>query len=87
MKKLVNPNLQADMSIKNDSSLIPPSLPPNKSIIGGISSSFNIYLSYKSFNLSKSPIRTRSNTKLSSVYLSKENSYRYIPFTNYYTSK
>ena len=84
MQKLVSSNSQADMSIKNDSSLMPPPLPPNKSILGGISSSFNTYLSYKSFNLSKSPIKTRSNTKLPSEDLSQTNSYRYIPFTNYY---
>ena len=63
---------------------MPPPLPPNKSILGGVSSSFNTYLSYKSFNLSKSPIKTRSNTKLPSEDLSQTNSYRYVPFANYY---
>ena len=84
MQKLVSSNSLTDMSIKNESILMPPPLPPNKSILGGISSSFNTYLSYKSFNLSKSPIKTRSNTKLPSEDLSQTNSYRYAPFTNYY---
>ena len=84
MQKYVSSNSLTDMSIKNESILMPPPLPPNKSIIGGVSSSFNTYLSYKSFNLSKSPIKTRSNTKLPSEDLSQTNSYRYLPFTNYY---
>ena len=84
MQKLVSTNSLADISIKNESILMPPPLPPNKSILGGVSSSFNTYLSYKSFNLSKSPIKTRSNTKLPSEDLSITNSYRYVPFTNYY---
>ena len=84
MQKFVSTNSITETSIKNDSILMPPPLPPNKSILGGVSSSFNTYLSYKSFNLSKSPIKTRSNTKLPSEDLSQTNSYRYIPFTNYY---
>ena len=84
MQKYVSSNSLTDMSIKNESVLMPPPLPPNKSIIGGISSSFNTYLSYKSFNLSKSPIKTKSITKLPSEDLSQTNSYKYMPFTNYY---
>jgi hypothetical protein len=84
MQKLVSTNSITETSIKNDSILMPPPLPPNKSILGGVSSSFNTYLSYKSFNLSKSPIKTRSNTKLPSEDLSQTNSYRYVPFTSYY---
>jgi hypothetical protein len=83
MQKLVSTNSLTETSIKNDSILMPPPLPPNKSILGGVSSSFNTYLSYKSFNLSKSPIKTRSNTKLPSEDLSQTNSYRYAPFTSY----
>ena len=84
MQKLVSTMSLTDMSIKNESVLMPPPLPPNKSIIGGISSSFNTYLSYKSFNLSKSPIKTKSITKIPSEDLSQTNSYKYMPFTNYY---
>ena len=84
MQKLVSTNSLTDMSIKNDSELMPPPLPPNKSIIGGVSSSFNTYLSYKSFNLSKSPIKTKSLTKLPSEDLSQTNSYKYVPITNFY---
>ena len=83
MQKLVSTNSITETSIKNDSILMPPPLPPNKSILG-VSSSFNTILSYKSLNLSKSPIKTRSVTKLPSEDLSQTNSYRFTPFTNYY---
>ena len=83
MQKLVSTNSITETSIKNDSILMPPPLPPNKSILGGVSSSFNTILSYKSLNLSKSPVKTRSFTKLPSEDLSQTNSYRYAPFTNY----
>ena len=85
MQKLISTGSIADMSIKDDSTLMPPPLPPNKSILGGVS--FNTYLSYKSFNLSKSPIKTQSNTRIPSEDLSQSNSYRYMPFTNYYHTK
>ena len=69
-----------EMSSKNND--MPPPYPPNKSLIGGISSSFNTYLSYKSLNLSKSPIKT--NTKILSEELSQTNSYKNLSYSNYY---
>ena len=82
MKRIISPSM-TNNSVKNDSELMPPPLPLNKSILGGASSTFNSYLSYKSFNLSKSPIKTRSITKFSEE-LSQTNSYKNVPFTNYY---
>ena len=82
MKRIISPSI-TNNSVKNDSELMPPPLPLNKSILGGASSTFNSYLSYKSFNLSKSPIKTKSITKFSED-LSQTNSYKNVPFTNYY---
>ena len=70
-----------ETSMKNGSYFTPPA-PPNKSLVGGVSSSFNTYLSYKSYNLSKSPIKTY--TKLASEELSQTNSYKNLSFPNYY---
>ena len=73
-------NSLTETSLKNSSYFTPPA-PPNKSLVGGVSS-FNTYLSYKSYNLSKSPIKT--NTKLTSEDFSQTNSYRNLSFPNYY---
>ena len=81
MQKNTTSNSLIDNSIKNCSYFTPPA-PLNKSIVGGISSSFNTYLSYKSYNLSKSPIKT--NTKLTSEEFSQTTNYRNLSFPNYY---
>ena len=93
MQKSSNSLLEA--SIKNSSYFTPPA--PlinlvNKSLVGGVSSEFNTYLSYKSYNLSKSPLKT--NTKLTSEDLSQTNSYRnlsipysYHHFNNLYITR
>ena len=73
-------NSLTETSLKNGSYFTPPA-PPNKSLVGGVSS-FNTYLSYKSYNLSKSPIKTY--TKLTSEELSQSNSFRNLSFPNYY---
>jgi len=80
MQKNINSSSFTEMSSKNND--MPPPYPPNKSLIGGISSSFNTYLSYKSLNLSKSPIKT--NTKILSEELSQTNSYKNSSYSNYY---
>ena len=80
MQKNINSSTFTEMSSKNND--MPPPYPPNKSLIGGISSSFNTYLSYKSLNLSKSPIKT--NTKILSEELSQTNSYKNSSYSNYY---
>ena len=83
MQKNINSSTFTEMSSKNND--MPPPYPPNtnKSLIGGVSSSFNTYLSYKSLNLSKSPIKT--NTKITSEELSQTNSYKNLSYTsNYY---
>ena len=80
MQKNINSSSFTEMSSKNND--MPPPYPPNKSLIGGISSSFNTYLSYKSLNLSKSPIKT--NTKILSEELSQTNSYKNLSYSNYY---
>ena len=80
MQKNINSSTFTEMSSKNND--MPPPYPPNKSLIGGISSSFNTYLSYKSLNLSKSPIKT--NTKILSEELSQTNSYKNLSYSNYY---
>ena len=80
MQKNINSSTFTEMSSKNND--MPPPYPPNKSLIGGISSSFNTYLSYKSLNLSKSPIKT--NTKITSEELSQTNSYKNLSYSNYY---
>ena len=82
MQKNTASNSLIETSIKNYSYFTPPAPLANKSIVGGISSSFNTYLSYKSYNLSKSPIKT--NTKLTSEDFSQTNSYRNLSFPNYY---
>ena len=80
MQKNINSSTFTEMSSKNND--MPPPYPPNKSLIGGISSSFNTYLSYKSLNLSKSPIKT--NTKILSEELSQTNSYKNLSlYSNY----
>ena len=83
MQKSSNSLLEA--SIKNSSYFTPPAPLTNlvnKSLVGGVSSEFNTYLSYKSYNLSKSPLKT--NTKLTSEDLSQTNSYRNLSFPNSY---
>ena len=80
MQKNINSSSFTEMSSKNND--MPPPYPPNKSLIGGISSSFNTYLSYKSLNLSKSPIKT--NTRILSEELSQTNSYKNLSYSNYY---
>ena len=75
MQNSINEN-----SVKNGSYFTPPA-PPNESLVGGVSS-FNTYLSYKSYNLSKSPIKT--NTKFTSEELSQSNSFKNLSFPNYY---
>ena len=82
MQKNTASNSLIETSIKNYSYFTPPAPLANKSIVGGVSSSFNTYLSYKSYNLSKSPIKT--NTKLTSEDFSQTNSYRNLSFPNYY---
>ena len=82
MQKNTASNSLIETSIKNYSYFTPPAPLANKSIVGGVSSSFNTYLSYKSYNLSKSPIKT--NTKLTSEEFSQTNSYRNLSFPNYY---
>ena len=82
MQKNTTSNSLIETSIKNGSYFTPPAPLVNKSIVGGVSSSFNTYLSYKSYNLSKSPIKT--NTKLTSEDFSQTNSYRNLSFPNYY---
>ena len=80
MQKNTASNSLIETSIKNYSYFTPPAPLANKSIVGGVSSSFNTYLSYKSYNLSKSPIKT--NTKLTSEDFSQTNSYRNLSFPN-----
>ena len=82
MQKNTASNSLIETSIKNYSYFTPAAPLANKSIVGGVSSSFNTYLSYKSYNLSKSPIKT--NTKLTSEDFSQTNSYRNLSFPNYY---
>ena len=79
-------NSSIDISIKNSSILMPPPLPPNKSLIEGLSS-FKTMISHKSFNLSKSPVKTKSLTKFTSEELSQTMSFKYIPMTKYYNNK
>ena len=81
MQKNTTSNSLIETSMKNGSYFTPPAPLVNKSIVGGVSSSFNTYLSYKSYNLSKSPIKT--NTKLASEDFSQTNSYRNLSFPNY----
>ena len=78
MQKNTISNSLIENSIKNSSCFKPPAPLVNKSIVGGVSSSFNTYMSYKSFNLSKSPMKT--NSKLVSEDFSQTNSYRNLSF-------
>ena len=82
MQKNTISNSLIENSIKNSSCFKPPAPLVNKSIVGGVSSSFNTYMSYKSFNLSKSPMKT--NSKLVSEDFSQTNSYRNLSFPTFY---
>ena len=79
MQKNQISNSLNETSIKDESCFTPPAPKVNKSTV---ESSFNTYMSYKSYNLSKSPLKT--NTKLTSEDFSQTNSYRNLSFPNYY---
>ena len=84
MQKNTTSNSLIETSIKNVSYFTPPAPLVNKSIVGGVSSSFNTIMSYKSFNLSKSPMKT--NTKLASEDFSQTNSSRNLSFPTFYNN-